>query len=85
LLNNVKAKTYKRSDKTGSAGDETHVGFIAQDVAAVLPPKFKNLTSTVEWNEEDVLTINYNKMIAILWSIVKDQNERLKKIEKHSV
>jgi hypothetical protein len=83
LLDNVKAKTYMRSDKTGDAAGETHIGFIAQDVEKVVKnTKFKNLVSEIEWNEKDILTLNYTKMVPILFSIIKDLSERVKELEK---
>jgi hypothetical protein len=72
-----------RSDRVGKAAEETHIGFIAQDVEKVVKnTKFKNLVSEIEWNEQNILTLNYNKMISILWNVVGDLSARVKEFEK---
>jgi hypothetical protein len=72
-----------RSDRVGEAAGETHIGFVAQDVEKVVKyTKFKNLVSEIEWNEKDILTLNYNKMISILWNVVGDLSARVKELEK---
>ena len=62
-------------------------GFIAQDVKQNLPEKFDNIigsnTVTDKDTKEnrDIMTMDYARMVCILWKVVQDQEERIKQLE----
>ena len=60
------------------------LGFIAQDVNAYLPDKFDNIIGSNIMTDEqgeiskELMTMDYAKMVCVLWKIVQNQNERIK-------
>ena len=77
-------KTYTRND---TEEGNKRLGFIAQDVKAYLPDKFDNIIgsniSTGEQgeNSKEIMTMDYARMVCVLWKIVQNQNERIKALE----
>ena len=83
LLDNLDAKVY---DKT-FPDTKQEIGFIAQDVKSSLSPEnpLNTLVHTASMSMpdigDDVLTLCYSKMTAVLWTIVKQQEQRIKALE----
>ena len=84
MLENINVKPYTRNDM--EEGNKT-LGFIAQDVKAYLPDKFDNIigsniiTDEQGENSKEIVTMDYARMVCVLWTIVQNQNERIKSLE----
>lgn len=82
----VKTFTWKRDSQPG-------MGFIAQQVEAALPSngKFNDLIGSSQYQptEEDepitIKTIDYSRMAAVLWGVVKLQATKLTELEARVV
>ena len=63
------------------------LGFIAQDVKAHLLDKFDDIIGsniiTYEQgeNSKEILTMDYARMVCVLWKIVQNRNERIMTLE----
>ena len=79
MLQNINVKTYTRNDM--EEGNKRK-GFIAQDVKNNLPEKFDNIIKAITGEgEEELLTMDYARMVCILWKAVQNQEERIKQLE----
>ena len=79
MLQNINVKTYTRNDM--EEGNK-RIGFIAQDVKHNLPEKFDNIIRAItDEGEEELLTMDYARMVCILWKVVQNQEERIKHLE----
>jgi hypothetical protein len=81
ILNNVNVKTYTRNDKD----NEYEIGFVAQELEAVLTEKYQGLVKDVNvdvgFGEKTYKSIDYSRMTCILWGIVKNQQQRIQTLE----
>ena len=73
----VQVKTYERTDLAGK-----RIGFIAQDVQGNLPEEFANLVGTRP-SEDSVpfLTLDYSRLVTVLWGVVKNMQARIDTLE----
>jgi hypothetical protein len=91
VLKAVEPKTYKRTDL---ADESTRIGFIAQDVAAVLPPEWSNIVGKTEavaahtdddGNEAPAqpskLTLDYSRLVCCLWEANRNMLARIEALE----
>ena len=84
MLGNINVKTYTRNDMEEG---NTRSGFIAQDVKAYLPDRFDNIIgSNIIADEQgekpkEIMTMDYARMVCVLWKIVQNQNERFMTLE----
>ena len=91
VLKAIQAKTYKRTDL---ADESTRIGFIAQDVAAVLPPEWSNIVGKTEavaahtdddGNEAPAqpskLTLDYSRLVCCLWEANRNMLARIEALE----
>ena len=84
MLESINVKTYSRNDM--EEGNK-RIGFIAQDVKAYLPEKFDNIigmNNVVDEkgeNSKAIMTMDYARMVCVLWKIVQDQEDRIKALE----
>ena len=84
MLEYINAKTYTRNDMEEG---NRRLGFIAQDVKAHLPDKFDNIigsntiTDIQGENPKEIMTMDYARMVCVLWKLVQNQNERIKILE----
>jgi hypothetical protein len=84
LFDAVEVKTF-----TWKRDGQQSIGFIAQDVEAALPTdgKFNDIlnSSTYQPTEEDeplvIKTLDYSRMAAVLWGVVKQQAAKLTELE----
>jgi hypothetical protein len=74
----VQVKTYERTDLAGK-----RIGFIAQDVQGNLPEEFANLVGTrpSEDAEDPFLTLDYSRLVTVLWGVVKNLQARIEALE----
>jgi hypothetical protein len=74
----VQVKTYERTDLAGK-----RIGFIAQDVQGNLPEEFANLVGTrpSEDSEDPFLTLDYSRLVTVLWGVVKNMQARIDTLE----
>ena len=72
MLDAVTARTYQRTDIPGD-----RIGFIAQEVQANAPTEWANLVST----QNGLLALDYSRFVPILWSICRNQEDRIKALE----
>ena len=83
MLDNINAKTYTRKDMNNAR----RLGFIAQDIDKYKSEKFENLSSKSVMHDKDgngqeeILVMDYSRLTAVLWTIVKDQEKRIKILE----
>ena len=67
-------------------GDK-RLGLIAQYVKAYLPDKFDDtigsniITDEQGENSKEIMTMDYARVVCVLWKIVQNQNERIKPLE----
>ena len=78
LFDAVTPKTYKRTDQTDA---KWRIGVLAQDVQQNLPEKWDNLVGTFmhgpEDEQEEMLSVSYDRLSLILWGVVKNQQKQL--------
>jgi hypothetical protein len=79
VFHGLDVKTFTRKDRD----NQPAVGFIAQDLQAVLPPAFGNLVQTVEnyQAQGDVLSIDYGALVSVLWGYTKQLEARVATLE----
>ena len=84
ILAQVNTKTYTRKDHSDGF---TRLGFIAQDVQAALPQdgKFQNIITSFTHgkgdDQEEMLGVDYSRMVCVLWNCVKSLTARLEALE----
>ena len=87
IFDAVEVKTYNRTDL-----DQQRVGFIAQDLDAVctdefacivgrLKPTKQDATPQPE-NDDELLTVDYARLITVIWGVCNDPSSRLSELEK---
>lgn len=54
--------------------DKLHYGFIAQDVQKIMP-------DAVQESEDGYLTLTYHELIAPLYALVQEQEDRISRLE----
>jgi hypothetical protein len=78
----VEVKTYERTDLAPGK----RIGFIAQDIEQSLPAEFANLVGTRPSGETadagELLTLDYSRLICVLWGVVKNLSSRLEALEE---
>ena len=74
IVKKVNVKTYnlKSDDKK-----KNHIGFIAQEIKAILPEKFEAVVN----EDSEFMGINYGKMSAILWKCCQEQQSKIEHLE----
>ena len=83
MLDNINAKTYTRKDMNNAK----RIGFIAQDIDKYKSEKFENLSSKSVMNDKDgngqeeILVMDYSRLTAVLWTIVKDQQKTINDLQ----
>jgi hypothetical protein len=81
VFEGLDVKTYTRKDM----GNQQAVGFIAQDLQAVLPSSgaFNNLVQTAEnyQGRGDMLSIDYGSLVSVLWGYTKQLEARVTLLE----
>jgi hypothetical protein len=73
----VEVKTYERTDLAPGK----RIGFIAQDVEQSLPAEFANLVGTRPSGLGEVLTLDYSRLVTVLWGVVKNLQARIEALE----
>ena len=86
ILNAVDAMQYTRNDR-----NEQRVGFIAQDLQSACTGHFEHIVGTTEHHTRDdqgetiekreLLTVDYSRLVTILWTCLKDTNRRMSQLE----
>ena len=80
-------KTYERNDLNG----QKRIGFISQDFEKALPEDFKHIVGdgtlkrTEDSEEEAILTLDYPRVVCLLWGVCKNLQSRLDALEQTSV
>ena len=72
IFENVDVKTYVRKDISG-----TRLGFIAQDIQTHAPPEFANLLGMQYGANEPLLSLDYSRLVCVLWGVVKVQETQI--------
>ena len=60
---------------------ERRVGFIADDVQAALPAEWSNIVSSKHVAGDEYLTLDYSRLVCILWTTVKSLTARVAALE----
>jgi len=86
IFNAIEAKEYdllRGADVDGvELPSERRVGFIADDVqAAIDGTGWSNIVSSKMKNGEDYVTLDYSRLVCVLWGVVKGQQARLTALE----
>ena len=72
-------KTYLRHDLQGKP---SRIGFIAQDLEAVIPEEWTNLVGESTKDAGQLIKgLDYARLTAILWSVCKNLDARVKQLE----
>ena len=81
---NASPKNYRRTD----LGSERRLGFIAQELEQHLPSEWTNLVwqtkTTTEENQtlfEDFRSLDYSRLVCVLWKVVQSQEARIAMLE----
>ena len=83
IFDKIDVKTYERNDLQ----NKKRVGFIAQDFDKVLPEYFKHIVGdgtiqrTTESEVEDIKTLDYSRIVCILWGSLKKSNKQIAELE----
>jgi len=77
IFDNVDVKTYVRKDLPG-----TRLGFIAQDVEENLPDEFANLLGMQYGGDEPLLSLDYSRLVCVLWGVCKQLQTRIDVLEQ---
>ena len=75
-FDNVEATFYDRVD-----GPANQVGFVAQQVEAS-GTLGKSLCKLKKFEDRELMTLDYQRMTAVLWQVCKSLQRRLEKLEK---
>ena len=83
---NIETKEYELRRGIDFDGTELptdrRVGFIANDVqAAIADSGWSNIVSSKVKNGEDYLTLDYSRLVCVLWGHVKALTERVAALE----
>jgi hypothetical protein len=86
IFNAIEAKEYDLHRGTDIDGEELpkerRVGFIADDVqAAIDGTEWSNIVSSKMKNGEDYLTLDYSRLVCVLWGHVKALTARVSTLE----
>jgi len=86
IFNAIEAKEYdlvKGTDVDGTElPTERRVGFIADDVQAAIDGSgWSNIVSSKMKNNEDYLTLDYSRLVCVLWGVVKGLSARVLTLE----
>ena len=86
IFNAIETKEYdlvKGTDVDGTElPTERRVGFIADDVqAAIDGTEWSNIVSSKMKNGEDYLTLDYSRLVCVLWGAVKGLSARVSILE----
>lgn len=73
LIGEINGVTFTWNEKTNKNGKED-IGVIAQEIESIIP-------EAVEKNSKGELTVAYHKIIPLLIECIKDQEERINKLE----
>ena len=84
IIDTVEAKKYTRND----TGEDRH-GFIAQDLEAACTGNFAHIVGSTpatddegeEIEGEAIKTVDYSRLVALLWTTVKDLRSRVLELE----
>ena len=87
IFDGVEVRTYQRNDMAG----QKRVGFIAQEIEAVLPESYRHIVGqgTIsrgeneegEPLEETIKTVDYARLVCILWGVCKGLEKRVAILE----
>ena len=92
ILDTVSVKKYTRTDR-----NEKRVGFIAQDLAKVCTDHFAHIVGSISVAQEDaegedipgseqeLLTVDYSRLVTVLWTTVQDLRSRVRQLEQRNV
>jgi hypothetical protein len=86
IFNAIETKEYdlvKGTDVDGTElPTERRVGFIADDVQAAIDGSgWSNIVSSKMKNNEDYLTLDYSRLVCVLWGVVKGLSARVSTLE----
>ena len=85
IIDTVEAKKYTRND----TGEDRH-GFIAQDLEAACTGNFAHIVGEIPATDNEgeeiegaaaIKTVSYDRLVAILWTTVRDLRNRVLELE----
>ena len=85
IIDTVEAKKYTRND----TGEDRH-GFIAQDLEAACTGNFAHIVGSTPATDDEgeeiegaaaIKTVDYSRLVALLWTTVKDLRSRVQELE----
>ena len=86
IFDAIETKEYefisKGVDTEGNAlPSERRVGFIADDVKTALPETWTNIVGSKPVNNAEYLTLDYSRLVCVLWGTVKELRARVAALE----
>ena len=60
---------------------ERRVGFIADDIKAVLPAEWTNIVGSKPVKDEEYPTLDYSRLGCVIWATVKELRARVATLE----
>ena len=85
IIDTVEAKKYTRND----TGEDRH-GFIAQDLEAACTGNFAHIVGSTPATDDEgeeiegaaaIKTVDYSRLVAILWTTVRELRSRVQELE----
>ena len=77
ILTSVDAKVYRRIDMDTA---QSRVGFLAQDLQQAMTNADLDVSNIV-MQGQPLLGLDYSRLVSILWSVCKQQEERIQALE----
>ena len=78
IVKEIEPKTFKMKEEKEIGLTKNHIGFIADEIAEVIPDEWENIVIT---DDEGIKKLSYVKMNAILWGCVKEQQSKIEHCE----
>ena len=82
VFDDIQPKTYDRIDN--SEAPEHRLGFIADDVKLAINTHMPNVTNIISErfvSDENLLALDYSRLVCVLWSKVKQLEQRIAVLE----
>ena len=78
IVKEIVPKTFKMKEEKEIGLTKNHIGFIANEIAEVIPDEWENIVFT---DDEGIKKLSYVKMNVVLWGCVREQQSRIEHLE----
>ena len=78
IVKEIVPKTFKMKEEKEIGLTKNHIGFIANEIAEVIPDEWENIVFT---DDEGIKKLSYVKMNVVLWGCVREQQSKIEHLE----